>query len=149
MKKDSRLDARQIRILEDYFVRTLAGENMETIAKDNGIARKTLSTWKNTEHGKQLYAQYMKELSVNDVPLFYQKLKEGVAKNSFKHMELFAKIHGLLAPEKKEVMSKNENVNVNNKFDGMTTEEIKSYWKERLPELEAELDELPTIKRVK
>lgn len=139
MKKDTVLTEKQIRILEDYFVHTVAGETMEQIATDNGISRKTLSQWKNTNHGKQLHAEYMKELSVNDVPMFYQKLSEGVAKNSFKHMELFAKIHGLLAPEKKEVVSKNENQNIVQ--DGLS--------KDTLADLEALLDVTPTIKRVK
>ncbi|GIN62514.1 hypothetical protein J27TS8_25070 [Robertmurraya siralis] len=139
MKKDTRLNEKQIRILEDYFVRTVAGETMEQIATDNGISRKTLSQWKNTEHGKQLYGEYMKELSINDVPMFYQKLSEGVAKNSFKHLELFAKIHGLLASAKSEVTNINENNNIVQ--DGLS--------KDRLAELEVLLDGKPIIKRVK
>jgi hypothetical protein len=139
MKKDARLDARQVRILEDYFVRSLAGETMEQIAQDNGISRKTLSLYKNSDHGKQLYAEYMKELSIDDIPMFYQKLKEGVAKNSFKHMELFAKIHGMLAPTKSEVINVNENHNIVK--DGLN--------KDMLKDLNALLDDTPTIKRVK
>jgi hypothetical protein len=139
MKKDTRLDARQVRILEDYFVRSLAGETMEQIAQDNGISRKTLSLYKNSDHGKQLYAEYMKELSIDDIPMFYQKLKEGVAKNSFKHMELFAKIHGMLAPTKSEVINVNENHNIVK--DGLN--------KDMLKDLNELLDDTPTIKRVK
>lgn len=105
MKAEARLDARQIRILEDYFARTLGGETMEQIAKDNGISRSTLSKWKNTNHGKQLYAAFMKEHSTDDMPLFFQKLKEGMLKGSFKHLELYSKIHGLLAPNKQEIVT--------------------------------------------
>ena len=105
MKKDARLDKRQIRILEDYFKRSNDGESMEAIAKDHGISRKTLSQWKNTEHGEQLYDNYLSELFKKEKPLFYQKLKEGMAKNSYKHLELFAKINGMLAPTKQEIVT--------------------------------------------
>ncbi|MDO3653548.1 phBC6A51 family helix-turn-helix protein [Bacillus subtilis] len=143
MKKDAVLNEKQIRILEDYFVRTLAGETMEQIATDNGISRKTLSQWKNTDMGKRLYADYMKEVSVNDIPLFYQKLSEGVAKNSFKHMELFAKIHGLLAPEKKEVVTESKHPS-----DNVISKERLDEIRKRLEKTIADA-ESPTIKRVK
>lgn len=138
MRKDARLDVRQIRILEDYFGRSVAGETMEVIAKDNGISRKTLWTWKETDHGKKLHADFQKEMSTNDLPKFYAKLSEQMQKGSYKHMELYAKIHGLLAPEKQEIISKNENQNILQ--EGLT--------KDRIKELESLLDE-PKIKRVK
>ncbi|OHR72166.1 hypothetical protein HMPREF3291_22465 [Bacillus sp. HMSC76G11] len=139
MKKDARLDARQIRILEDYFKRSMDGENMETIAKENGINRKTLSLWKNTHHGIQLYDQYINNKLKDAKPLFFQKLKEGMAKNSYKHLELYAKIEGMLAPEKKEIVSKIEQHNIIK--DGLN--------REMLNDLESLLGDTPTIKRVK
>lgn len=105
MKKDSRLDSRKINILEDYFNRSYKGENMEDIAKSHNINRKTLSLWKNSDHGKQLHNTYLKELSANSKPKYFQVLDREALKGSYKHMELYAKIHGLLAPEKKEVVT--------------------------------------------
>lgn len=61
MKKDTRLDARQIRILEDYFERYYDGETMGVIAKSHGMSRKTLWSWKETDHGKQLHNKYLLE----------------------------------------------------------------------------------------
>jgi transposase-like protein len=138
MKKDARLDTRQIRILEDYFGRSVAGESMEKIAESHGISRKTLYMWKSTDHGKKLHADFQKEMSTNDLPKFYAKLSEQMQKGSYKHMELYAKIHGLLAPEKQEIVSKNETHNIVK--DGVT--------KEMLNDLDALLKE-PNIKRVK
>ncbi|PFG03031.1 phBC6A51 family helix-turn-helix protein [Bacillus sp. es.036] len=140
MKKDARLDTRQIRILEDYFGRSVAGETKEKIAESHGISRKTLYMWESTDHGKQLHADFQKEMSTNDLPKFYQKLSEKMQSGSYKHMELYAKIHGLLAPEKKEVTSHN----VNEETSGAHKPTSKEY----LAELEALLEE-PTIKRVK
>ncbi|WRP06887.1 phBC6A51 family helix-turn-helix protein [Rossellomorea aquimaris] len=142
MKKDARLDARQISILKEFFKRSLDGENMETVAKDKGINRKTLSQWKNTNHGGQIYDEYMKELSKNDKPMFYQKLKEGVAKNSYKHLELYAKIHGILAPEKKEIVTEERKAS-----DSPISKERLDEIRKRLEETVAEADR--PIKRVK
>jgi transcriptional regulator with XRE-family HTH domain len=142
MRKDSRLDARQIRILEDFFKRSFDGETMEQVAKDNGISRKTLSQWRNTQHGEQLYDKYLDELSKNDKPLFYKKLKEGMAKNSYKHLELYAKIQGLLAPEKKEVVTEERKAS-----DLPITKERLDEIRRRLEETVAEADR--PIKRVK
>lgn len=148
MKKDARLDARQIRILEDFFGRSVAGETMESIAESHRISRKTLWTWKETDHGKQLHAEFQKEMSTNDIPKFYQVLSEKMQSGSYKHMELYARIHGLLAPQKQEIVSKNENVNINDKLSNMSHEETMNYWKNQLEGLEGLLEE-PTIKRVK
>jgi hypothetical protein len=54
-------------------------------------------------------------------------------------MELFAKIHGMLAPTKSEVINVNENHNIVK--DGLN--------KDMLKDLNALLDDTPTIKRVK
>ncbi|MED3653993.1 phBC6A51 family helix-turn-helix protein [Heyndrickxia sporothermodurans] len=108
MKKDTRLEARQIRILEDYFARSLGGETMEQIAKDNGISRKTLSLWKNSDHGKQLHADWKKDATRDAIPQYYDVLAEKALSGSYKHMELFAKIFELLPSNKQEITMKEE-----------------------------------------
>lgn len=138
MKKDTRLDLRQIRILEDYFKRSYDGETMEAIAESHGITRKTLSSWKNTDHGNQLHDKYLVKLSAQSKPKYFEVLDREALKGSYKHMELYAKIHGLLAPTKQEIVSKNENMNIVQ--EGLT--------KDKMKELNALLDE-PTIKRIK
>lgn len=138
MKKDTRLDARQIRILEDYFRRSVDGETMEQIAKSHDINRKTLWSWKETNHGKQLHTEYQKKLSFDTIPIFFRVLAEKVAKGDKDAMNQFAKIHGLYSAEKQEIVSKVEQHNIVQ--DGLT--------KDTLGELEALLD-TPSIKRVK
>ncbi|MFP8645232.1 hypothetical protein ACLHWY_27175 [Priestia aryabhattai] len=61
MKKDTRLDARQIRILEGYFERYYDSEMMDVIAKSHRMSRKTLWSWKETDPGKQLHNKYLLE----------------------------------------------------------------------------------------
>lgn len=139
MKKDTRLDARQIRILEDYFRRNIDGENMTEISKSHGISRKTLWSWKETNHGKQLHTEYQKKLSIDTVPIFFQVLAEKVAKGDKDAMNQFARIHGLYSAEKQEIINKVEQHDIVK--DGIK--------KETLEELEALLDDTPTIKRVK
>ncbi|MCF7620912.1 MULTISPECIES: phBC6A51 family helix-turn-helix protein [Bacillaceae] len=108
MRKDARLDKRQIAILKDYFGRSYDGETMEDIAKSHGISRKTLYTWKETDHGKHLHDKYLLDLSANSKPKYFQVLDREALKGSYKHMELYAKIHGLLAPQKQEITTKDE-----------------------------------------
>lgn len=137
MEKVRPLTVRQKQILEDFFGRSVAGETMEDIASSHGISRKTLSSWKNSKEGKELHAKFQKEMSSNDMPKFYRVLSEKMQSGSFKHMELYAKIHGLLV-EKKEVLNKNDS-NSGIK-EGLSVEE--------LAELEALINEAP-LKRVK
>lgn len=139
MKKNSKLDNRQIRILEDYFGRSVAGESMEEIAKSYGISRKTLWHWKETDHGKRLHADYQKKMSTNDLPKFYAVLSEKMQTGSHKHMELYAKIHGILAPQKQEVVNIEE-----------TRDVVKDgYTKEDIAELEALMRGESLVRRVK
>jgi hypothetical protein len=142
MKKDARLDLRQIRILEDYFGRSVAGETKEKIAESHGINRKTLYMWESTDHGKQLYADFQKEMSTNDIPKFYSKLSEKMQSGSYKHMELYAKIHGLLAPEKQEIVTEERKAS-----DSPISKERLDEIRKRLEETVAEADR--PIKRVK
>jgi transposase-like protein len=137
MRKDARLDSRQIRILEDFFGRSVAGDSMEKVAESHGISRKTLSQWKNTEHGKQLHADWKKEATRDAIPQYYDVLKEKALSGSYKHMELFAKIFDLMSPEKQEIVTKNvENI----KEEGIS--------KERMAELKSLIEDTP-LKRVK
>lgn len=138
MKKDARLDLRQTRILEDYFKRSADGATMEEVAKIHGINRKTLSIWKNTDHGNQLQDKFLLDLSATSKPKYFQVLNKKALEGSYKHMELYAKIHGMLAPQKQEVITKNENHNIVQ--DGLS--------KDNLKELESLLEE-PNIKRIK
>jgi transposase-like protein len=108
MKKDAVLNPKQIRILSDYFSRSLAGESMEEIAKSHGIGRKTLYYWKETHEGKRLYAEWKKEATRDAIPQYFDVLKEKALSGSYKHMELFAKVFGILSPEKQEIVHKNE-----------------------------------------
>ncbi|MGG1632348.1 phBC6A51 family helix-turn-helix protein [Rossellomorea sp. NRS-1567] len=142
MKRDARLNDRQKRILEDLFGRSVAGETMQQVAESHGINRKTLSLWKNSDHGKQLHADFQKEMSTNDLPKFYSKLSEKMQSGSYKHMELYAKIHGLLAPEKQEVVTEERKVS-----DSPISKERLDEIKKRLGETVADADR--TIKRVK
>jgi transposase-like protein len=143
MLKSGRLSEKQKVILDDYFNRSLEGENMEDIAKSHGIARKTLSTWKNSDEGKRLHAEWKKEATRDAIPQYYDVLKEKALSGSYKHMELFAKVFDLLSPEKQEVVTKNETPK--------PSENV--YTKERLDELLKELDlddvDDQPIKRVK
>jgi transcriptional regulator with XRE-family HTH domain len=107
MNNEKRLNKRQVRILEDMFSRLLMKETMEEIAKSHGISRKTLSQWKNTEHGKQLNLEFQRENSENFVQSFYDLVHEKM-QTSFKDRELFAKLHGLLKPDKQEIIQKDE-----------------------------------------
>jgi transcriptional regulator with XRE-family HTH domain len=107
MNNEKRLNKRQVRILEDMFGRLLMKETMEEIAKSHGISRKTLSQWKNTEHGKQLNLEFQRENSENFVQSFYDLVHEKM-QTSFKDRELFAKLHGLLKPDKQEIIQKDE-----------------------------------------
>ncbi|PVE62901.1 phBC6A51 family helix-turn-helix protein [Priestia megaterium] len=108
MKKDSRLNQKQIEILNNTFSRVVDGETMEEIAKSHGISRKTLSLWKNSNHGKQLHSTFQKEMSTNDLPRFYQVLSEKMQSGSYRHMELYAKVHGLYADKKEKVIEEQE-----------------------------------------
>ena len=122
MKKNTKLNEKQQIILQDMFRGLVEGETMENIAKRNGIARKTLSSWKNTDHGKQLHAEFQREMSEDSIPVFYQLVHEKMH-NSFKDRELFAKLHGLMKPEKQEITNKVENHDP--KTDGYTPEQLK------------------------
>lgn len=146
MKKDSRLDARQIRILEDYFERSYDGESMEQIAESHGISRKTLSQWKNTNHGKQLHDKYLVDLSAKSKPKYFQVLDREALKGSYKHMELYAKIHGLLAPTKSEIVTESKNPS-----DNIISKERLDEIRRRLgKEIEETIKDAETpIKRVK
>lgn len=107
MSNEKRLNKRQVQILEDMFSRLLMKETMEDIAKSHGISRKTLSQWKNTEHGKQLNLEFQRENSESFVQSFYDLVHEKM-QTSFKDRELFAKLHGLLKPDKQEIIQKDE-----------------------------------------
>lgn len=122
MNKESRLSKKQQIILQDYFRKTLKGMTMEEIAKQNGIGRKALSNYKNSNHGKQLHAEFMREMSEDSIPTFYQLVHDKMH-NSFKDRELFAKLHGLMKPEKQEITNKVENHDP--KTDGYSPEQIK------------------------
>ncbi|QXE01734.1 hypothetical protein [Terribacillus sp. DMT04] len=100
MDKTQRLNDKQLHIIKDMFKRRLDGERMEDIATYHGISRKTLSTYKNSFHGRQLYAEFQKEMSIDDIPKFYSILSERMQTGGVKYLELFAKIHGLLKNEK-------------------------------------------------
>ncbi|MYL44399.1 hypothetical protein GLV94_01960 [Virgibacillus halodenitrificans] len=139
MRKDAKLNERQLIMIKDYFTKSLAGATMEEVAKDHGIARKTLSGYVNTDHGKQIRAEFQKELSIESLPTFYRVLDEKVAKGNKDAMQLYARIHGLLSPDKTEVTT-TVNQSKDHAKEGYTAEEI--------AELERLLDE-PTIKRVK
>ncbi|MBG9589829.1 hypothetical protein [Cytobacillus firmus] len=107
MKKDTRLNQKQIGILQDTFKRLVMKESMEDIAMSHGISRKTLSQWKNTVHGKQLHLEFQREHSEDFIQTFYDIVHEKM-QTSFKDRELFAKLHGLLKPEKQEIVQKDE-----------------------------------------
>lgn len=128
MKKDSRLDMRQQRILEDYFERSYNGESMEAVAETHGISRKTLSQWKNTDMGKKLHDKYLVDLSAKSKPKYFQVLDREALKGSYKHMELYAKIHGLLAPNKQEIVTEDKTKPISER----TLEEILGDVKHRL-----------------
>ncbi|MCY8233694.1 phBC6A51 family helix-turn-helix protein [Priestia endophytica] len=138
MKKDAKLDEKQRRILDDYFRRSVDGETMEQIAKSHGITRKTLWSWKETHEGKQLYNDFQKELSRDALPKYYAVLKEKALSGSYKHMELYAKIHNLLAPQKQEVVTKNH-----------TIEEHSPILQNEMDEIKGMLNDMPSIRRVK
>ncbi|TCI50316.1 hypothetical protein EVJ24_15015 [Exiguobacterium sp. SH1S21] len=138
MKKVRPLTGKQRHILDDYFRRTLAGETMEEIATSHGINRKTLSVWKNCKEGKALHDKFQKEMSSQEMPKFYRVLSEKMQAGSYKHMELYAKIHGLLV-EKKEVLNKTEG---EDRLNG-------GYSNEDLAELEALINGETPLKRVK
>ncbi|MGC8227394.1 phBC6A51 family helix-turn-helix protein [Pseudobacillus badius] len=138
MNKEKRLNKRQVQILEDMFSRLLMKETMEDIAKSHGISRKTLSQWKNSEHGKQLNLEFQRRHSESFIQSFYDLVHEKM-QTSFKDRELFAKLHGLMKPEKHEVHNANENQNIVK--DGLT--------KNHLADLEALLDGETKIKRIK
>ena len=120
MKKDSRLNQRQINILEDTFQRLLLKETMEEIAKSHGISRKTLSLWKNSDHGKQLHFAFQRKHSENFLQTFYDIVHEKM-QTSFKDRELFAKMHGLLAPSKQEIVTEEKRDIVR---DGVSLDEM-------------------------
>ncbi|MCP3026901.1 phBC6A51 family helix-turn-helix protein [Halobacillus sp. A5] len=122
MKRDSRLNEKQIRILLDYFDRSLGGETQADIAKSHGINRKTLSLWANSDHGKQKHNEWKKEATRDAIPQYYDVLKEKALSGSYKHMELFAKVFDLLSAEKKEIVSKEEKLDPVK--DGYTSEDI-------------------------
>lgn len=122
MNKESRLNQKQQIILHDYFRKNLEGKTMEEIAKDNGIGRKALSGYKNSNHGKQLHLEFMRENSEGSIPTFFQLVHEKMHTN-FKDRELFAKLHGLMKPTQQEITNKVENHDP--KKDGYTPEQIK------------------------
>ena len=140
MEKVRPLTNRQKDILNDYFQRSIAGETMEEIASSHGISRKTLYTWKKSKEGKQLYADFRKDLSSDDIGIFYDVLREKMLSGSFKHMELYVKINkdkfGL--DDKQSQAEKNDDGE--RIKQGLSTEE--------LAELESLLNEVP-LKRVK
>ncbi|TCI32745.1 hypothetical protein EVJ29_15140 [Exiguobacterium sp. SH4S7] len=138
MEKVRPLTFTQKHILKDFFERSLAGETMEEIASSHNISRKTLSVWKNCKEGKALHDKFQKEMSSQEMPKFYRVLSEKMQAGSYKHMELYAKIHGLLV-EKKEVLNKTEGED-RSKY-GFSNED--------LDELEALINGETTLKRVK
>jgi Helix-turn-helix of insertion element transposase len=107
MSNEKRLTKRQVQILEDMFSRLLVKEKMEDIAKSHGISRKTLWNWKNTEHGKQIHLEFQRRNSEDFIQSFYDLVHEKM-QTSFKDRELFAKLHGLLKPDKQEIIQKDE-----------------------------------------
>ncbi|MGF0348243.1 phBC6A51 family helix-turn-helix protein [Rhodococcus sp. IEGM1300] len=138
MEKVRPLTITQKYILKDFFERSLAGETMEEIASSHNISRKTLSVWKNCKEGKALHDKFQKEMSSQEMPKFYRVLSEKMQSGSYKHMELYAKIHGLLV-EKKEVLNKTE-----------VEDRLKNgFSNEDLDELEALINGETTLKRVK
>ena len=139
MNRDTRLTHRKIRILEDMFGRLIDGESMQDIADSHGISRKTLSTWKNTNHGRMLHAEYRRKMGLNDIPIFYQVLSEKMQTGSYKHMELFAKLTGLLERDRIEETLKVEKEH-DIKEHGLTAEMI--------AEIDAALDESEAINPV-
>lgn len=140
MRKDARLNEKQKTILKDYFQRSLDnGDTMEQVAKDNGIARKTLSQWKNTDEGKRLHKEWAKEMTKDAIPKYYTVLKEKALSGSYKHMELFAKLQNLFPATKQEITNKTAE-----------RDPVKDgYSKEDLEELEALINVNSPIKRVK
>jgi len=108
MKKDTRLNERQIEILKDLFKRSVDGETMEAIAESHGISRKTLSQWKNTNHGKKLHANFQKELTRESLPQYFVVLQEKALSGSYKHMELYAKLLDLFPATKQEIVTEDK-----------------------------------------
>jgi transcriptional regulator with XRE-family HTH domain len=136
MSNEKKLNKRQVQILEDMFSRLLMKETMEDIAKSHGISRKTLSQWKNTEHGKQLNLEFQRENSENFVQSFYDLVHEKM-QTSFKDRELFAKLHGLLKPDKQEIIQKDER------------DSSDSISQETIDDIKKRIEESQPIRRVK
>jgi transcriptional regulator with XRE-family HTH domain len=136
MSNEKRLNKRQVQILEDMFSRLLMKETMEDIAKSHGISRKTLSQWKNTEHGKQLNLEFQRENSESFVQSFYDLVHEKM-QTSFKDRELFAKLHGLLKPDKQEIIQKDER------------DSSDSISQETIDDIKKRIEESQPIRRVK
>lgn len=136
MEKVKPLTGKQKQILKEFFERSVAGETMEEVASSHGISRKTLSTWKNSKEGKELHANFRKELSANDLEIFYEVLKEKMAAGSFKHMELYAKIHrdkiGLI--DKQEILNTTDSDNrVKSGFSSEDISELEALVNDELP----------------
>ncbi|NLP51282.1 hypothetical protein [Bacillus sp. RO1] len=140
MRKDTRLDARRVAIVEDWFKKQLDGAKQEDVAREWGISRKSLSQWSNTNHAKQIHADMMKELSKDSMPTFFQVLDKQVRQGRKDALILYARIHGLYAPTKQEI--KTEEIKTDIVKDGVS--------KEMFADIDALLKgESPTIKRIK
>ncbi|MED3817519.1 phBC6A51 family helix-turn-helix protein [Priestia aryabhattai] len=105
MKKDSRLNRKQVEVLQDMFARSLQGESMENIAKSHGISRKTLSLWKNTLHGIQLHKEFRLEHSrESSTSIFFDVLEAKMKGGNMQALELYAKIHDMFPSKKQEII---------------------------------------------
>lgn len=105
MKKHTRLNMRQQGILEEYFDRTIGGDSMETVAKEHGISRKTLSQWANTYHGKELYTEWKTKATHDLKPKYLDVLGVKALTGSIKHMELLAKLMDWFPSTKQEIIT--------------------------------------------
>jgi phage terminase small subunit len=112
------LTEKQREFLREYVQRSSQGETDTAIAEDFGISRKTLWEWKNTDTGKQIQREHQEKLLDEAIPVFNRVLIEKVNTGSYKHMELFAKVKGLLAPSKQEIITETKQHNIAK--DGLT-----------------------------
>lgn len=93
---ESRLTLKQREILEDAYRRQREGDRLEDIARDHGISRKTLYTWKQKPAWKLREKEIHKDLMGDAYEEIMDVLKAKALKGSVSHMRLFMDVMGKL-----------------------------------------------------
>ena len=99
------LTPHEIQLAEAILTMKANNKTYTQIADENGISRRHLQRIRE----KQAFRDYVKERSLQEssakTPLVLDSLEKKAIEGNVKAIELFAKIHGLFAPDRLEVES--------------------------------------------